>query len=50
LDDFKRLHDQFGVTWFVLQSPGIAGLDCLYHNSATLVCRLPGAPQRRSEQ
>jgi hypothetical protein len=49
-DDFRRLHNQFGVTWFVLQSSGGAGLDCPYQNSALVVCRLQDAPQRRSEQ
>jgi len=50
LHDFKRLHDQFGVTWFVLQRPGVAGLDCPHRNSALVVCRLRDAPQPRSEQ
>jgi hypothetical protein len=28
------------VNWVVLQRPGAAGLDCLYQNSAVVVCRL----------
>ncbi len=38
--DFQRLRTGFGVTWVVLQSPGVSGLDCPYGNSAVLVCRL----------
>ncbi|MFZ0284661.1 MAG: hypothetical protein WAL32_05480 [Terriglobales bacterium] len=38
-DDLRRLHADFGVTWAVFQSPGIAGLDCPYRNSTVLVCR-----------
>lgn len=38
--DFRRLQADFGVTWVVLQSPGVPGLDCPYRNSAVLVCRL----------
>jgi hypothetical protein len=38
--DFHRLQTDFGVTWVVLQSPGLSGLDCPYRNSAVLVCRL----------
>src|SRR5881409_3146704 len=44
-DDFKRLHDQFGVTWFMLQTPGVAGLYCPYQNTGLLVCQLRDAPQ-----
>lgn len=35
---FRRLQAEYGVTWLVLQQPGIAGLDCPYHNQAVLVC------------
>ncbi len=38
--DFRRLQAQYGVNWIVLQQPGAAGLDCPYHNSAVVVCRL----------
>ncbi len=38
--DFRRLQTDFGITWVVLQSPGVAGLDCPYRNSTVLVCRL----------
>jgi len=40
LADFRRLQAQFGVTWFVLQPPGPAGLDCPYHDPVVLVCHL----------
>jgi hypothetical protein len=38
--DFRRLRTSFGVTWVILQSPGVPGLDCPYGNSTVLVCRL----------
>jgi len=38
--DFQRLRKDFGVTWVVLQSPGVPGLDCPYRNSTVLLCRL----------
>ena len=40
LEDFRRLQAEYGVTWLVLQSPGLAGLDCPYQSAAVLVCRL----------
>jgi hypothetical protein len=40
LQDFRRLHEEYGVTWLVLQPPGLPGLDCPYHNSAVQVCHL----------
>jgi hypothetical protein len=41
--DFSRLRQQYGVTWVVVQQPGIAGLQCPYKNPAVLVCRIPEA-------
>jgi len=38
--DFERLHRDYGVTWVVLQRPGVAGLACPFHNDAVLVCRV----------
>jgi hypothetical protein len=38
--DFHRLQTAFGVTWVVLHSPAVPGLDCPYRNSVVLVCRL----------
>lgn len=40
MQDFQRLYDNFGVTWVVVQQPGVAGLQCLYQNSAVQVCRV----------
>ena len=39
--DFARLQQKYGVSWIVVQQPGVAGLDCPYANSAVLVCRVP---------
>jgi hypothetical protein len=41
LKDFLRLKDQYGVSWVVLQQPGVAVLDCQYQNSVVRVCRIP---------
>jgi hypothetical protein len=41
LSDFERLKAEFGVTWVVVQQPGVSGLECPYQNSVVLVCRLP---------
>jgi hypothetical protein len=38
--DFERLHQQFGVSWFVVQRAGGAGLQCVYENPTLKVCRL----------
>lgn len=38
--DFRRLRTEFGVTWVVLQQPGVAGLGCPYQNAAVLVCQV----------
>jgi hypothetical protein len=40
LADFSRLGDKYGVSWVVVQQPGVAGLDCAYQNSAVRVCRI----------
>jgi len=40
-EDFLRLKNAYGVTWVVLQKPGVAGLDCTYQNDAVRVCRIP---------
>ncbi len=39
--DFARLRKLYGVTWVVVETPGMAGLDCPYQNSAVAVCRAP---------
>ena len=38
--DFERLGQQFGVSWFVVQRTGGAGLRCVYENPTLKVCRL----------
>jgi hypothetical protein len=44
-EDFASLRQRFGVDWVVLQQPGVAGMDCLYHNDALLVCRIASPPK-----
>ena len=39
-EDFSRLKSRYGVSWVVVQQPGVAGLDCPYQNSAVRVCRI----------
>ena len=38
--DFARLRQKYGVSWVVLQQPGVPGLDCAYQNAAVRVCQL----------
>jgi hypothetical protein len=40
-EDFLRLKNKYGVSWVVVEQPGVAGLDCAYQNSAVQVCRIP---------
>jgi hypothetical protein len=40
LADFERLHRDYGVTWVVLQRPGVPGLNCPYQNPAVQVCQV----------
>jgi hypothetical protein len=40
-EDFLRLKNTYGVSWVMVQQPGVAGLDCAYQNSAVRVCRIP---------
>lgn len=39
--DFRQLHDRFGITWVILNRPGIAALACPYQNRTVVVCRIP---------
>ncbi len=39
--DFEHLKKTYGVSWAVVQQPGVAGLDCPYQNGAVKVCRVP---------
>lgn len=41
LEDMQRLQKQYSVAWVVVQQPGVAGLDCAFHNAAVQVCRIP---------
>ncbi len=38
--DLERLRQRYGVTWVVLEAPGIEGLQCPYRNQAVMVCPL----------
>jgi len=40
-ENFARLKSKYGVSWVVLQQPGIAGIDCPYQNATVRVCQLP---------
>jgi hypothetical protein len=40
-EDFLRLKNKYGVSWVVVQQPGVEGLDCAYQNAAVRVCRIP---------
>lgn len=37
---FRRLREEHGVSWVVLEQPGARGLDCPYRNPRVLVCRV----------
>jgi len=39
VQDFERLRADYGVSWIILQVPGVIGLECPYRNSAVLVCK-----------
>jgi len=41
LADFERLKKKYGVTWVIVERPGVAGLSCLYANRAVMVCQIP---------
>jgi len=40
LRDFRRLQAEYGVSWVVVQQPGVSGLNCPYQNQVVQVCRL----------
>jgi len=40
LQDLQELHRKYGISWVVLQAPGISGLQCSYQNHAVMVCPL----------
>lgn len=39
-DDFLRLRRDYGVTWVIVEQPGVPGLQCPYANDAVKVCRV----------
>ena len=40
IEDFRRLRDRYGVSWVVLERPGVTGVSCPYQNGSLLVCRV----------
>lgn len=50
IEDFTRLHHQFGVDWVVLQRPAVAGMECPYRIGALMVCRIASEPQKPESQ
>lgn len=40
LSDFQRLRREYGVTWVILQRPGVSGLACPYQSRVVNVCRI----------
>lgn len=40
-DDFEGLKKKFGVSWVVLERPGVPAMPCPYVNRAVMVCRIP---------
>jgi hypothetical protein len=39
-EDFERLHRDWGVTWVLMDRPGMTLLDCPYSNKLLRVCRV----------
>jgi hypothetical protein len=50
LEDFERLHQEYGVDWLVLQPRGAAGMDCPYRNSAVIICQIAHGPNGAKAQ
>jgi hypothetical protein len=40
LRDFRRLRQEYGVNWVVLERRDVLGLDCPYQNDVVMVCRI----------
>jgi hypothetical protein len=40
IEDFRRLEADYGVSWVIVEQPGVRGLDCPYQNDVVKVCRL----------
>lgn len=45
--DFQRLAQEYPVTWVVVHTPPLPGLECPYHNPSVSVCRIPVAASQR---
>lgn len=41
LAGFQQLRAKYGVTWVVVERPGVAGLNCPYANGKVMVCQIP---------
>ncbi len=39
-EDFERLRQKYGISWIVIEQPGVVGFQCPYENSAVRVCRV----------
>ncbi len=39
--EFERLKRTYGVSWVVVEQPGVEGLGCRYQNTAVKVCAVP---------
>jgi hypothetical protein len=42
--DFARLRRRYGVTWVVVEQPGVAALHCPFQNARVRVCHTPESP------
>ncbi|HXY07481.1 MAG TPA: hypothetical protein VEI52_06450, partial [Terriglobales bacterium] len=40
MEDFRRLKADYGVTWVIVEQPGLRELDCPYENHVVKVCQL----------
>jgi hypothetical protein len=38
--DLLALQKSYGITWIVVQQPGVSGLDCPYRNREVMLCRV----------
>ena len=41
ISEFQDIHRRFGVTWVVVEQPGVPGLECPYQNQTVRVCPIP---------
>jgi len=40
IEDFRRLEADYGVSWVIVEQPGVRGLNCAYQNEVVKVCQL----------